>query len=69
MVGWNHPEDASMPHRLLLRSLPLLLLTGACAKTFPDRNPIGENFPIVTGASLQDESVTLPTAHEGAPAP
>ena len=58
-----------MPHRLLLSlALPLLLLTGACAKTFPNRNPIGENFPIVTGASLQDESVTLPTAYEGAPA-
>ncbi len=51
-----------------LLCLPLVLLTGACSTTYPNRNPIGEAFPEATGATLEDESITLPTAYEDAPA-
>ncbi|MCH2144878.1 MAG: hypothetical protein MK082_06995 [Phycisphaerales bacterium] len=49
-------------------SVILLLLTGACSTTHPNRNPVGETFPEATGATLEDDSITLPTAYEGEPA-
>ena len=49
----------------------MLLFTGlgtACSTNYPNQNPVGKMFPTVTGESLEKESVTLPTAYEGAPA-
>jgi hypothetical protein len=58
-----------MPRRLLkYLTLPLALITGACSTSHPNRNPVGEAFPEVTGTSLEQKSVTLPTAYEGEPA-
>ena len=56
------------PRILMLLTLPLVLFTAACSTTYPNRNPVGETFPTVTGSSLHEESVTLPTAYEGEPA-
>ena len=56
------------PRILMLLTLPLVLFSSACSTTFPNRNPVGETFPTVTGSSLHEESVTLPTAYEGEPA-
>ena len=49
-------------------AFPLALITGACTTTYPNRNPVGEMFPKVTGETLEKEEVTLPTEYEGAPA-
>ncbi len=54
------------PLRML--TLPLALMTGACATNYTNRNPVGEPFPQVTGTSLEKQEVTLPDAYEGDPA-
>ena len=56
------------PRILMLLALPLVVFSSACSATYPNRNPVGETFPTVTGSSLHEESVTLPTAYEGEPA-
>lgn len=58
-----------MPRKSLrLLTLPLALITGACSTTYPNRNPVGEQFPEATGSTLTKETVELPTAYEGEPA-
>lgn len=47
--------------------LILALLTG-CSSTIESRNPVGELFPTVTGASLEEQSITLPDDLAGQPA-
>lgn len=54
--------------RMLLPALLLLVGLGAtfsCSGPIPNRNPVGEPFPRVTGESLETESVTLPDAVAG----
>lgn len=46
----------------------IALLPAACTSTLPNRDPVGETFPTVTGESLEGESVTLPDALSGQPA-
>ena len=60
---------AGLPFRTLrLAALSLALTTlAACSSTVPNRNPVGEPFPTVTGESLDGESVTLPDALAGQP--
>lgn len=50
---------------LLLLVLPFSAL--ACSTTWPRRDPTGETFPTVTGTSLADTPVVLPTVGAGAP--
>lgn len=50
----------------LLTCVFFLLLTG-CSVSLPNRNPEGEQFPVVTGQSLEKQSVELPTAFAGTP--
>lgn len=59
-----------MNRTTLLRLLPILvvLLSGACSTSWPNRNPTGETFPTVTGQSLEKTEVTLPEAYRGRPA-
>ena len=45
-----------------------LLLPSCSSSSTPNRLPIGETFPTVTGESLEGESVTLPSAVAGEPA-
>ena len=51
--------------RWILSSLVLLL---ACASSQPNRNPVGETFPSVSGTSLNGEEWRLPDDVAGAPA-
>jgi hypothetical protein len=39
----------------------------SCSTTWPRRDPSGERFPTVAGASLAGEDVTLPDVGQGAP--
>lgn len=48
-------------------ALGLSVVLGGCATTYPRRNPTGEVFPTVSGASLEGERVTLPGVGRGAP--
>ena len=49
-------------------ALPLAFFVTACTTTYPNRNPVGETFPSVSGETLEKERVALPKAYEGAPA-
>jgi hypothetical protein len=40
----------------------------SCTVSYPNRNPIGETFPVVSGKSLHDDVVDLPAAVSGSPA-
>lgn len=57
--------------RQRFRTLPLaalsvvLLALAACSTPVPNRNPVGEAFPSVSGESLDGEAVTLPDALAG----
>ncbi len=46
----------------------LLLMPTGCSTPIPNRNPVGETFPAVSGRSLQDVPVDLPAAVSGEPA-
>ena len=46
----------------------LPLLSVACSTTEPNRNPVGEAFPVVQGESLKKQVVELPAAVSGEPA-
>ncbi|MAW59289.1 MAG: hypothetical protein CMJ94_00485 [Planctomycetes bacterium] len=52
---------------LILMGLALLAGGGAlsCSSPIPNRNPMGESFPIVVGESLEGEEVRLPEAVAG----
>ncbi len=59
-----------MQTRLLVRlgtALVLMWIAVSCIATYPNRNPSGERFPRVTGATLNQEPVELPRLHEGRP--
>jgi len=45
----------------------LLVLAASCAAPLPNRDPVGEQFPQVTGRSLEDQEVVLPAAYAGEP--
>ena len=49
--------------------LPLVLLTTliltGCGSSYPNRSPLGEQFPSVTGKSLAGEEIVLPDAFLG----
>ncbi|MEC9374677.1 MAG: hypothetical protein VYC34_12570 [Planctomycetota bacterium] len=45
-----------------------LAAINGCAASFPNRNPVGETFPSVTGQSLEKEEVRLPDDFAGRPA-
>ena len=45
-----------------------LVALAACSTSVPNRNPVGEPFPTVSGESLDGEAVTLPDALAGQPA-
>lgn len=55
-----------MKRSLVLFCLCLLALSG-CAGTHPNRNPLGEPFPQVTGTSLGTMEYALPGAFTGKP--
>lgn len=53
--------------RPIITILIALTLT-ACASKIPNRNPVGETFPTVQGASLEEEPIALPEDLKGKPA-
>ncbi len=69
----NSPRTKRPRRRLIGSAFLLLALAGVfvaingCATTHPRRNPTGERFPTVTGADLNEDSVTLPDAFAGTP--
>jgi hypothetical protein len=52
----------------LLIVVPLAFLSKGCTSTLPNRNPVGESFPIVSGESLEKEKLEIPSAFAGEPA-
>ncbi|GJM21471.1 MAG: hypothetical protein DHS20C15_13860 [Planctomycetota bacterium] len=52
----------------LLAAVLIALTLSACGSPLPNRDPVGERFPKVQGASLEGESITLPDALAGKPA-
>ena len=48
-------------------SLLLALSLCACSSTLQNRSPIGEEFPSVTGTSLEEKTVRIPTDYRGDP--
>ncbi len=54
-------------NKLILVALAALA-TSACSSAIENRNPTGETFPTVTGESLDEQAVTLPTDLAGKPA-
>ena len=56
-----------MKRLISILMLPVTLILGACSSPTPNRNPVGQMFPTVTGTSLTDRSVTLPEAWSGKP--
>lgn len=60
-----------MLERTIMRTrvVPLLLLSAVfitgCGATYPNRTPLGETFPTVTGKSLAGEEVVVPDALRG----
>jgi hypothetical protein len=52
--------------RALILAFILASLFG-CRSAVPNRDPVGEAFPQVTGTSLAGEAVTLPDARSGEP--
>ena len=50
-----------------LAAIGLLFFTFGCSTTYPRRNPTGEVFPTVTGASLDGTDVTFPEVGAGEP--
>lgn len=59
-----------MNSKYLILSAILLfsaILTGCGTKKLPNRNPVGNSFPIVTGNSLQEEPFTIPSDIESFP--
>jgi len=58
-----------MPRTLfILPTILFMLFATACTTSYPNRDPMGERFPTVTGETLEKQSVTLPDAYEGEPA-
>ena len=53
---------------LLLTALPVVLVANGCSSSRPNRDPVGERFPVVLGESLEEERTELPTALAGEPA-
>lgn len=53
---------------LTVLALPVLLALPACRSALPNREPLGEVFPSVTGEALSGETVSLPDDLAGAPA-
>ncbi len=45
-----------------------LLLCVSCTISYPNRNPVGEPFPLASGESLAGEATELPTDLSGSPA-
>ena len=45
-----------------------LLLGVSCTISYPNRNPVGEPFPLASGESLAGEATELPTDLSGSPA-
>jgi hypothetical protein len=66
-AGEAAPMRRAVSFAVAAGAVGLALATGSCSSTWPRRNPTGETFPTVTGASLAGESVTLPAAGAGAP--
>ena len=56
-----------MKRLISILMLPVTVILGACSSPIPNRNPVGEMFPTVTGTSLTDRSVILPEAWSGQP--
>jgi hypothetical protein len=52
----------------LLATIGGILALGSCSSPIPNRNPIGESFPVVRGESLKGDAVELPSAVSGEPA-
>ena len=42
--------------------LPLLMVMVSCATAYPDRDPLGQKFPAVSGQSLSGDPYNLPSA-------
>lgn len=53
---------------LALFVIAVILSLASCTVSYPNRNPVGETFPVVSGKSLHDDVVDLPAAVSGAPA-
>ena len=53
---------------VLFVTLCVLPALSACSSSLPNRVPLGERFPTVTGEALSGETVTLPDDVAGAPA-
>ncbi len=46
----------------------IAVVPAGCSTPIPNRNPVGETFPPVSGRSLEDAAVDLPAAVSGEPA-
>jgi len=46
----------------------IAVVPAGCSSPIPNRNPVGETFPVVSGRSLEDAPVDLPAAVSGEPA-
>lgn len=53
--------------RALSLAVAVAVLLVGCASSFPNRNPVGETFPPVTGQSLAGAEQQLPDAFRGRP--
>ncbi|MFG0257870.1 MAG: hypothetical protein ACF8GE_08220 [Phycisphaerales bacterium JB043] len=62
------PRARSLSALLFALALAGVLLSKGCAKTYPNRTPLGERFPTVVGKSLEEETVRLPDDILGEPA-
>ena len=57
-----------MIYLLLLATGGSILALTSCSTPIPNRNPVGESFPVVRGESLKSDAVELPSAVSGDPA-
>ncbi len=50
--------------KFLFIMLSLLLISG-CANQYPNQNPIGQNFPEISGETLEQQTVQMPRHFNG----
>lgn len=49
----------------LLRTIIILILLTSCSTPYPNRNPIGEKFPSISGTGLNNQSWKIPEDMKG----
>ena len=51
--------------KILMMLLFTIVLFSSCATTYNNRNPVGENFPTVSGQTLSEKEVEMPDYFSG----